>query len=118
MKKLSFLFLFIVFGFSFTIVAQPRFDIKEQVKELKSELKLTDKQSDSIKVVLEEMRDSMSKMRDESQDDWSGMREKMGALREKTNTQIEKYLNEEQVVKFRKLMEERDKERQKRFGNR
>ena len=118
MKKLINLFFYLFFiGISISI-AQPRFDTKEQIKQLKSELNLTNEQADSIKVVLEGMRDSFSKVRDESQGDWSEMREKMRGLRDETNKKIESYLNEDQVVKFRKFNEEREKERQKRFGNR
>ena len=118
MKKVSVIVLFLLLSTSLSLMAQRRMDTKEQIKELKSELKLTDKQADSIKVVLDEMRDTMSKMRDDADGDWSGMREKMRELRDKTTKKIEKYLTEEQVVKYKKLLEEQDKERQKRFGNR
>ncbi len=114
MKITSMLF-GILFIFSITLMAQRNFDINERLKTLKEKLELNDEQVSKIKVVLEESQDQMQELFENRAGDREEMRNKMQEIRKDSNTKIESLLNENQIEKYRKYVEN---ERKNRRGNR
>lgn len=81
---------------------------------LKTQLNLTDDQTQKVEQIIETTRNEMRELRESSSGDWREMREGMMTIRNKQNEQIEALLTEEQ----KKLWEEFKKERQDRFERR
>ncbi len=117
MKRLFFSLLAIIL-FAGGLTAQPRFDIDEQLKVLKSELELSDQQCDSIKVVLEDTKEKMIEMRDDAGEDRRAMRGHMREIIENSQKRIKQYLNDEQKDLYDKYLEQRRDSMRKRSRGR
>ncbi len=100
------------------LYAQPKggrgkgLDMEKRLEELTEKLSLTDDQAASIKTILEDMDSEMKVMFENGRPD----RDKMDELRTETGKKIMKILTEEQQVKYKELLEERES-RMKRAGH-
>ncbi|MBZ0178335.1 MAG: hypothetical protein K8F36_03510 [Melioribacteraceae bacterium] len=114
MKLKLFAILFIVLVLN--IFAQPRFDPKEQGKELKQLLTLNDDQTREIEIILTEMTEEMKKLRENNTGNREEMFPKMMKIREEANKKIEILLDKDQKKKFKKYLEELEIQKRKGFG--
>lgn len=113
--KLKFFALFVVI-FAVNIFAQPRFDPKEQLKDLKEKLNLSEDQSKEVETILVDMTEEMKKLREDNTGSREEMFPKMMKIREDANKKIENVLNDDQKKAFKKYLEEREKQRRNGFG--
>lgn len=128
MKTKSFLSIIVLFIFALCINSfaqagpggmNPQERMKKQLEEYKTKLKLTNTQFKKIENILKEQSDEMQKMRDgKAGGDREVMREKFMKMREATNKKIEKVLNKNQIVDFRKIQEEQRQRMQQMMQNR
>jgi len=110
MKNLLVILSFAVFTFSLSVHAQGRFTPQERVKMLKDKLTLTDEQSAKIEKILTKSDEDMKNLRSsESPDRGAFMK-----IRQNTDQEILKVLNDKQKNEFNKMIEER----RNRAGNR
>jgi hypothetical protein len=100
------------FSLSF-IYAQSRLDVDEQVQRLTNELDLSEEQAVQVEEILTATRRQADKLRESGLD----RREMMPQLRdlmESTDEEIESILNDEQLKRFREIVEKRKGEMEKR----
>lgn len=127
MKKITIVFLMLVFAFS-NLMAQPggqrNFDPKERAQQtterLKEALDLNKDQEKKVYEIQLKGNEKMAKMREEMQGGggWEGMREKMTQFREEQNKEMQKVLTEGQWKKYEKYMEEQRSRREQGGGGR
>lgn len=110
------LFALLTILLTINILAQPRFDPKEQVKELKQLLTLNDEQTKEIETIFAGMAEEMKKVRENNTGNREEMFPKMMKIREDANKKIENLLDKDQKKKFNKYLEEREIQRRKGFG--
>ena len=128
MKTKSFLSIIVLFIFVLCLNSfaqpepggmNPQERMKKQLEEYKAKLKLTNTQFKKIENILKEQSSEMQKMRDgKAEGDREAMREKFVKMREATNKKIEKVLNKNQIVDFRKIQEEQKQRMQQMMQNR
>ena len=99
-----------VFMLTLSTFSQPRLSPQERVKALTERLSLTKDQATQIEKILVQSQDQMKKMNSDGKTDRSEFRKKM----DDTQAQIEKLLDDKQKVEFKKMQDERRKERQDR----
>lgn len=110
------LFALLTIVVTLNIFAQPRFDPKEQVKELKQLLTLNEDQTKQVETILTGMAEEMKKLRENNIGNREEMFPKMMKIREDANKKIENLLEKDQKKKFNKYIEEREIQRRKGFG--
>ncbi len=95
--------------------SQPRFDPKEMLKKLQSELELSDSQSVAIEKILNKQREKVDDIRDSFDGDRMEIMGELRKLRDETDNEIKAVLSEEQALKYDQFKE---KNRNRRMGNR
>ena len=120
LKKISFISLLIIIFAATYIYAQPRLGVEEEVERLTKDLELSEEQANQIEQILTDSRKQAAKLR-ETGLDRRDMMVQMRDIMDETNDEIESILNDEQVAKFREIVEKRKEEMQRRrppkFGN-
>jgi Spy/CpxP family protein refolding chaperone len=107
------LFLVVLFAVfcSINIFAQRGMSVEERMKELDKQLDLSDKQYSQVEKIMENQSKKFRNLWQESNGNRESMREEGRKLRKETDDKIMKVLNDEQKKKYKKLMEERRKNR-------
>jgi len=109
-----FFILLLMMIFSTTInYSQPKFDVDEQVQRLSNELDLSEEQADQVAEILAASKEIADKLRGSGQDRREMMLQ-MRDLMETTNKELESLLTDEQVVKFKEIVEKRKEEMSRR----
>ena len=94
--------------------AQPRMvSPEDQAKQLKEQLKLTDKQTEDVTKILTEQREKARKLR-EGGEMGPEMRDAFMKIAEETDKKMMKVLNEDQQKEYKKIQEERRQARGRR----
>jgi len=94
--------------------AQRGMSLEDRMKNLDEELNLDDKQYSKIENILENQMKEFRKLRDESDGDREQMREKGRKMMKDTDDKILDLLDDGQKKKYRKLIEERRQNRDRR----
>jgi len=113
LKRILFILLLMITFATTNNYSQPRIDVDEQVQRLSNELELSEEQADQVAEILADSKGKADKLRDSGQDRREmmlQMRDLMGAA----NKEIESILNDEQLVKFREIVEKRKEEMRRR----
>ena len=85
--------------------------------DLKSQLELTNDQTEKVEQIIESFRKEVEELRENSSGDRSEMREKMMTIRNRQNETIEELLNEEQKVVYEEIIKQRqDRNERRRQG--
>jgi hypothetical protein len=98
---------------STVIYAQLRLDVDEQVQRLTNDLDLSEVQAARVEEILTDTKVEADKLSD-SDLDRREMGQQMRDLMEATDEQIESILNNEQLERFREIVEKRKEEMRKR----
>ena len=91
----------------------PEEQAQRQTDHMAEELAFSDAQKEKVYEVNLAFAKKMRAVRDSSDGDWTAMRETMMTMRTEHNTELKKYLTEEQFTKWETMQAER---RQKRRG--
>ncbi|MCX6137606.1 MAG: periplasmic heavy metal sensor [Ignavibacteriales bacterium] len=92
--------------------------MEQRLKMLTDSLKLSDKQAEQIKIILQKSQEQMQKDREANQDDRDAMRAAMTKNTEHADKEIAKILTPDQKKKYEELQEQRRKQMQERMRNR
>ena len=111
-RNIFVLLLMIIFSLA-NFYAQPRLDVDEQVQRLANDLDLSKEQATRVEEILTDSKREVDKLRDSGLDRREMMMQ-MKDLMESTDEQIASILNDEQLVKFREIVEKRKDEMRKR----
>ena len=120
-KKLSLLAVLLLFGFSTVYFAQGRGRMtpEERTKQLTEQLKLEKDQVKKVEAIMKKSQEEMTKIFESGGGFGDpATREKMMKLRQESNDEIMKLLNDEQKTEFKKIIEEQRKRMQERMQNR
>ena len=93
---------------------------KRQTEELTEKLDLSKDQAKKVEAInlkyAKKMGDMFRDMRDSGNMDREAMREKMGALREEQNKEMQKVLDKDQMKEYEAYLKEQDERRAQRRG--
>ena len=81
--------------------------VDKRIARLKSNLNLTDEQSEKIKTVMLESQAKLKALHDQASESKESRMAEARVIRQSENDQIMEILNEEQQAKYRQLLEER-----------
>lgn len=87
---------------------------EQRAEQVAKDLELTADQQKQLKELFVKQQDEMAKMREQAQGDPASRREKFMELRKKWDTDMEKIVGPEKMVKWKALQEERARNRQNR----
>ena len=120
LKKIFLLAVVILFGFSTMYFAQGmgRMTPEERTKQLTEQLKLDKDQAKKVQEIYEKSQQEMSKIFQNGGGFGDpATREKMMKLRQESNDEIMKLLNDKQKTEFKKIIEEQRKRMEERRRN-
>ena len=106
------LLLMIIFATTYNY-SQPRFDVDEQVQRLSNELDLSEEQADLVAGILTDSKAKAENLRGSGRERREMMLQ-MRDLMEATNKELESILTDEQLVKFKEIVQKRKEEMRRR----
>jgi Spy/CpxP family protein refolding chaperone len=118
MSKAILFLTMILFVCSTTLHSQMRMNPSEKAKQLGESLKLKSDQIKKVEEILTKSQDKISKLMSSGNFRDEATRDKMNKLREESNKEIMKILDNKQKDEYKKILEEQKKRMEERRQNR